>query len=101
MVARSHLSSALKPKPWHFSRLSFDLCAVAVIFILVNLEGFQKHLAATTSSVCYLKIMASGNAFDQLLHPASTWFNASYKIHPDGEITALLGSLGSQHREFS
>lgn len=70
MVARPHLSSALKPKPWHFSRLSFDLCAVAVIFILVNLEGFQRHLAATTSSDCYLKLMASGNDFDQPSHPA-------------------------------
>lgn len=43
---------------------------MAVIFILVNLQGFQRHLAAATSSACYLKLMASGNTFDQLLHPA-------------------------------
>lgn len=94
-VARSHLQPALKPRPWHLARLSFDLCGVAVIFMLVNLEGFQRHPAAATSSVCYLKLMASGNTFDQLLHPAGMRFNTAYKIHPDGEITVLFGSPGS------
>lgn len=94
-VTRSHLQPAMKPRPWHLARLSFDLCGAAVIFTLVNLEGFQRHPAAATSSVCYLKLMASGNTFDQLLHPARVRFNAGYKIHPDEEITVLLGSPGS------
>ena len=66
---------------------------MAVIFILANLEGFQRHLAAATSSDCYLKPMASGNTFDQLLHPAGAGFNAGYTLHPDGEITALWAHL--------
>ena len=37
--------------------------------------------------------MASGNTFDQLLHPAGAGFNAGYTLHPDGEITALWAHL--------